>query len=134
MNDDLDRRLRSWETPPVPQGFAERMNRLFAEPPVPATHAGRRPVALWPGVVLGTVVAAMVSATVLTGPWRSDDRATARLIQSHVHVGPLRPSDEVSKVTSSSAAEERLEYVTRVRLEGYVPVRDPRVVVERRSR
>ncbi len=134
MNDDLDRRLNSWETPPVSQAFAERMERLFAAPPAPETRVVRPPVALWPAAVFATVVAVLVSATVLTGPWSSDDRATARLLRNHVHVGPLRPPDAAPEVTHASAAGERLEYVTRLRLDGYVPVRDPRIVVERRSR
>lgn len=133
MNDDLDRRLRLWETPPASQAFAERMERLFAEPPVRETHVVRPRVTFWPAVVFGMVVAVLVSATVLTGPWKSDDRPTARLIRSSVQVAPLRPLDASPVVTNTSAAEERLEYVTRVRLDGYVPVRDPRIVVERRS-
>jgi hypothetical protein len=134
MNDHLDRRLRSWETPPVPPAFAERMERLFAEPPARTEHVVRRRVALWPAAAFGTVVAVLVSATVLTEPWSSDDGATARLIQSHVHVGPLRPADAVPEVASQRADVDRLEYVTRVQLDGYVPVRNPRIVVERRSR
>lgn len=134
MKDDLDGRLRSWEAPPASHAFAERMARLFAEPPARPTHVARQSVVLWPAAVFGTVVAALVSATVVTGPWESDDPATPRLIQSHVHVGPLRPADSAPEVTASSTAEERLEYVTRVVLDGYVPVRNPRIVVERRSR
>lgn len=134
MNDDLDRRLRSWETPPVSQAFAERMGRLFTEPPAVQPPVERRRVALWPAAVFGTVVAALVSATALMGPLRSDDRASARLLQSSVHVAPIRAPDTAPEVAHTSTAGERLEYVTRVKLDGYVPVRDPRIVVERRSR
>lgn len=134
MNDDLSRRLRSWQTPPVPQALAVRMERLFAAPPPVLPHVACRRVAVWPAAVFGTAVAALVSVTVLTGPWNPDDRDAARLIRSYVYVGPLRTSDAAPKVANASATGERLEYVTRVRLEGYVPVRDPRIVVERRSR
>lgn len=134
MNDDLNRRLRSWAAPPVPQALTERMDRLLAEPPARTTRVVRPPIALWPAAVFGTVVAALVSATVLTGPWNPDDRAAARLIRSYVHVGPLGTPDAAPEVANASATGERLEYVTRVRLEGYVPVRDPRIVVERRPR
>lgn len=134
MNHDLDGRLRSWETPPVSQAFAERMERLFREPPPAQPHVERPRVALWPAAVFGTVVAALVSATVLTGPWRFDDRAAARLIHNAVRVAPLHPPDEAPEGAHTSTAGERLEYVTRITLDGYVPVRDPRIVVERRLR
>jgi hypothetical protein len=134
MNDDLDERLRSWETPPVSRAFAERMDRLFAPRPTPVTRVARTPLVLWPAAAFATVVAALVSATLLTGPWNSDDRGTARLIHSQVHVGPRRPADAAPEVANASATGERIEYVSRVRLEGYVPVHNPRIVVERRSR
>jgi hypothetical protein len=134
MNDDLNERLRSWETPPPSQAFAARMARLFTEPLSRPPRVERRGVALWPAAVFGTVVAALVSATVLTGPWSADDRAAARLIRTDLHIGPLRPLDATPEVANASATGERIEYVTRVRLEGYVPVRDPRIAVERRSR
>jgi len=134
MNDDLDRRLRAWQPPPVPQACAERMERLWTEPPTRAPQVVHAPVARWPAVVFGALVAALVSATTLTWPWSASDRAPARLIRSDVHVGPTRPPDAAPEVVNTGAAAERLEYVTRVRLEGYVPVRDPRIVVERRTR
>lgn len=122
MNDDLNRRLKTWSAPPPESSLDRRMRHLFDAPPSPR----RRPPARWP---VAAAVAGVASLVWLV--WPPAPGPVARVLEHEVRVVPPRHG---TSTVSKAADSGHVQLVTRMRLDGYVPVRDARMSVERRTR
>jgi hypothetical protein len=122
MNDELDRRLKAWSAPPPDSSLDQRMRHLFDAPP----PQQRRPPARWPVMAAVAGVASLVWLV-----WSPAPGPVATVLHQEVQVLPPRHG---TTAVSEAADSGPVQLVTRMRLDDYVPVRDARVSVERRTR